>query len=65
MSDKPETIHTCPYHGGEKVLQSSDDGKSFFCSTCGWHGDAVALLMQAEGISAREAMERQADGRGT
>jgi hypothetical protein len=59
---KSEPNPTCAFHGAKKVLLSRE-GDSYRCADCGWRGDAAALLMQTEGIEAREAIMRVRSGK--
>jgi DNA primase len=62
MTDKsqPTEQPICPFHGNQKIPLSVEFQHAH-CSVCGWHGDLVALAMQTEGISFREAIERRRD----
>ena len=49
----------CPFHGEKSPsFQVYDD--HFHCFGCGVHGDAISFVMQAEGASFPEAVERLA-----
>ena len=49
----------CPFHG-EKTPSFYIYDDHFHCFGCGAHGDAIAFVMQAEGASFPEAVERLA-----
>jgi hypothetical protein len=48
---------TCPFHGEAKIALTRN-GDLYHCTVCGWSGDVVAVLMQTEGITFREALKR-------
>ncbi|MBM3558774.1 MAG: DNA primase, partial [Alphaproteobacteria bacterium] len=51
----------CPFHKEKSPSFTVNDDKGFFhCFGCGAHGDAFAFVMQSEGLSFREAVERLA-----
>lgn len=51
----------CPFHNEKTPSFTVSDEKSFFhCFGCGAHGDAIGYVMQAEGLSFPEAVEKLA-----
>ncbi|MDF7673965.1 DNA primase [Acetobacteraceae bacterium ESL0709] len=49
----------CPFHG-EKTPSFYIYEDHFHCFGCGVHGDAISYVMQSEGLSFRDAVERLA-----
>lgn len=48
----------CPFHNERTPSFTVNDGKGFFhCFGCGAHGDAIAFVMQRQGLGFREAVE--------
>lgn len=51
----------CPFHSERTPSFTVNDDKGFYhCFGCGAHGDAIAFLVEAEGLSFRDAVERLA-----
>jgi len=51
----------CPFHNEKSPSFTVSNDKAFYhCFGCGAHGDVIGYLMQAEGISFPEAVERLA-----
>lgn len=51
----------CPFHNERTPSFTVNDDKGFYhCFGCGAHGDAIAFLTEAEGLSFRDAVERLA-----
>jgi DNA primase len=51
----------CPFHNEKSPSFTVSNDKSFYhCFGCGAHGDVIGYLMQAEGVSFPEAVERLA-----
>jgi len=51
----------CPFHNEKTPSFTVNDKKGFFhCFGCGAHGDAVGFVMQTEGLSFPEAVEKLA-----
>ncbi|MAI49667.1 MAG: DNA primase [Rhodospirillaceae bacterium] len=51
----------CPFHNEKSPSFTVSNDKNFYhCFGCGAHGDVIGYLMQAEGISFPEAVERLA-----
>src|ERR1700760_3917820 len=53
----------CPFHG-EKTPSFYVYDDHFHCFGCGAHGDAISFVMQSEGTSFPEAVERLASEAG-
>ena len=51
----------CPFHNEKSPSFTVSNDKNFYhCFGCGAHGDVIGYLMQAEGVSFPEAVERLA-----
>ena len=51
----------CPFHNEKTPSFTVNEEKGFFhCFGCGAHGDALSFVMQSEGLSFPEAVERLA-----
>jgi len=51
----------CPFHNEKTPSFTVSPDKGFYhCFGCGAHGDAIAFLMQSEGLSFPESVERLA-----
>ncbi len=51
----------CPFHNEKSPSFTVADDKGFFhCFGCGAHGDSIGFVMQSEGLSFPEAVERLA-----
>lgn len=51
----------CPFHSERTPSFTVNDDKGFYhCFGCGAHGDAIAFLVEAEGLNFRDAVERLA-----
>ncbi|CAN0575976.1 unnamed protein product, partial [Laminaria digitata] len=51
----------CPFHSEKTPSFTVSNDKSFYhCFGCGAHGDVIGYLMQVEGVSFPEAVERLA-----
>lgn len=54
-----EWLGLCPFHGEKTPSFRVVPRKQFcHCFGCGWHGDAIDLIQQLDGVSFREACER-------
>lgn len=55
----------CPFHNEKTPSFTVNDEKQFFhCFGCGAHGDVIGWIMQSEGLSFPEAVERLAEQAG-
>src|SRR5947199_6698563 len=51
----------CPFHNEKTPSFTVNDDKAFYhCFGCGKHGDAVSFVIETEGLSFIEAVERLA-----
>ncbi len=51
----------CPFHNEKTPSFTINEDKGFFhCFGCGAHGDVIGFVMQTEGLSFPEAVERLA-----
>ncbi len=58
-------ISRCPFHGDESpTFVISGDRPEYFCFVCSRRGDWISYLMEREGISFAEALERLARAAG-
>ncbi|MEO1191166.1 MAG: DNA primase [Pseudomonadota bacterium] len=55
----------CPFHNEKTPSFTVNEEKGFYhCFGCGAHGDAISFVMQIEGLTFPEAVERLADEAG-
>ena len=51
----------CPFHNEKTPSFTVNDDKAFYhCFGCGEHGDVISFVMETEGLSFPEAVERLA-----
>ena len=51
----------CPFHNEKTPSFTVNDDKAFYhCFGCGAHGDVIGFVMQTEGLSFPEAVEKLA-----
>jgi len=56
-----EHLGLCPFHNEKTPSFTVSEDKAFFhCFGCGAHGDVIGFVMQSEGLSFPEAVERLA-----
>ena len=56
-----EFLGLCPFHGDSKPSLSIVDEKQFYhCFACGAHGDIIKFVMETEGLSFPETVEKLA-----
>jgi DNA primase len=56
-----EQVGLCPFHNEKTPSFTVSDDKAFFhCFGCGAHGDVIGFVMQHDGLSFPEAVERLA-----
>ena len=52
----------CPFHNEKTPSFTVNDSKGFYhCFGCGAHGDVISFLMQADGLSFLESVEKLAE----
>ena len=57
-----EFIGLCPFHSDTKPSMNVVDDKNFYhCFACGAHGDIIKFVMESEGMTFPEAVEKLAD----